>query len=110
MDGVIDLLAEQGYLSSSRGSTFDSGVHEAVCAFQQDHGLTQSGMLTDETLTMLIWGESSYEEGVTVWVPTDGGKKRHDKPTCSNMHDPRKMSSINAQQLGIEACKRCKPE
>ena len=68
-------------------------------------------MLDDETLTLLIWGQAStQDEKIEVWVPTDGGKKRHKKPTCSNMLDPRKMSSMNAEALGIEACKRCNPQ
>ena len=111
VSAVIDLLAEQGYLQSDKGSTFDHRVYDAVCEFQKDHAIMQSGIMDDDTLTMLIWGKQLPEQEVSeVWVPTDGGKKRHSKSTCSNMEDPRKMSSINAQKLGIEACKRCNPQ
>lgn len=111
VDRAIDLLSQQGYLSSSRISAFDDRVYNAVCEFQKDHALPQSGMLDDNTLTMLIWGKHMTEaDNAEVWVPTDGGRKRHSKPSCSNMQDPRKMSAVNAQELGIEACKRCKPQ
>jgi len=64
-----------------------------------------------DILTMLIWGKRMPEENCAeVWVPTDGGKKRHKAPTCSGMYDPRKMSARNAQALGLDACKRCSPE
>jgi len=111
VDGIIDLLAEQGYLSSNRIGAFDDRIYGAVCEFQKDHAMTQSGVLDDDTLTLLIWGKHMPEEnGVEVWVPTDGGKKRHKNPTCSGMYDPRKMSARNAQALGLNACKRCNPE
>ena len=111
VEGSIDLLAQQGYLVSERGSTFDINVYEAVCSFQVDHGLYQSGMLDHETLTILIWSSVREEEEIAlVWVPTDGGKKRHSKSNCSGMEDPRKMASWNAQKLGIEPCKRCNPQ
>lgn len=111
VERAVDLLAEQGYLSSSRIGTFDDRVYDAVCEFQKDHALSQSGMLDDDTLTMLIWGNRmSEEKNAEVWVPTDGGKKRHRTPTCSGMYDPRKMSALNAQALGLDACKRCNPE
>jgi len=111
VDGIIDLLAEQGYLSSNRIGAFDNRVYRAVCDFQKDHVMEQSGMLDDDTLTILIWGNRMTGENIAeVWVPTDGGKKRHKTPNCSGMYDPRKMSARNAQALGLDACKRCNPE
>lgn len=105
--GVINLLNQQGYLSS-RGQVFDREVYEAVCLFQLDHHIIQSGVFDDETLSILISGRvQSAESDEIRWVPTDGGKKYHLRPTCSGMYDPRKISLENAEALGIEGCKRC---
>jgi len=116
--GIAGLLEERGYLSSSRKNTYDQQMQKAVFSFQQDNGLTQTGLLDDSTLSLLIWGLASDEldqsasdsKGNAVWVPTDGGKKRHKSQSCSGMLDPRMMSVRNAEALGIEACKRCKPD
>ena len=111
---IVMLLYEKNYLNSSKGSDYDRKVYEAVLAFQREHGLEENGMMDDETLSLLIWGTASeamsHEEVTEVWIPTDGGKKRHRTQTCSNMYDPRKLSSRNAEALGMEACKRCKPQ
>lgn len=113
--GVIALLHEQGYLSSGKGSAYDADVETAVKAFQAACGLDETGTLDDDTLTFLVFGRSAAEldaregGGNEVWVPTNGGKKRHKTAACSGMEDPRKMSSRNAQALGIDACGRCKP-
>ena len=118
VNGIAGLLAERAYLSTSRKNTFDQQMQEAVLGFQRDHGLTQSGLLDDNTLSLLIWGLDSDEldqsmpnsNGNAVWVPTDGGKKRHKNQLCSRMLDPRMMSVRNAEALGIDACKRCNPD
>ena len=47
----------------------------------------------------------TYPEAV--FIPTDGGSKRHSVPECSGMYDPRKVSIRNAAALGFEPCKRC---
>ena len=109
VEKIIDLLAEQGYLSTSRVSTYDQPVYEAVCLFQRENNLKESGMVDHQTLTALIWGvqNDQSDESVLVWVPTDGGKKCHRNPLCSGMYDPRKISSAHAEALGIEPCKRC---
>ncbi len=113
---ITAFLAEQGYLSAVK-STFDAPVAEAVCTFQREAGLEMTGVLDDETLTRLILGRSvaqmdAQDEalGQCVYIPTDGGKKRHVKATCSGMEDPRKVSARNAQAMGMDACKRCKPQ
>lgn len=104
----------KGYLNSD-GETFDSEVEEAVMAFQKDCGLEQTGMLDDDTLSFLVFSESAAQldargtDGRAVWVPTNGGKKRHSKATCSGMDNPRLISVRNAEQLGVEPCKRCNP-
>lgn len=116
--GIIKRLADQGYLKSGKGSTYNERVVDAVCAFQKDNGVQATGMMDDDTLTLLIWGMDAEaldrakpkSNPGTVYVPTDGGKKRHKKPTCSGMYDPRKMSVRNAEALDIEVCKRCKPD
>ena len=115
---IRGFLAQQGYLESEKGGAFDRRVYEAVCRFQADHALEQTGILDDTTLTLLIHGQTPEEMdmqdgsgGQLVYVPTDGGEKRHAKPTCSRMEAPRKVSVRNAEAMGMEACGRkgCNP-
>ncbi|MBQ3108151.1 MAG: MBL fold metallo-hydrolase, partial [Clostridia bacterium] len=42
-----------------------------------------------------------------VWIPTNGGKKYHSNPNCSNMIDPAFVTLTEAEQEGFAACKRC---
>lgn len=117
VQGVIKLLKKQRYLSSSP-SSFTGAVTKAVKKLQAAHGLEESGMLDDDTLTCLVFGMTADELNEAqprsnpdeVWVPTNGGKKRHRRSTCSNMLSPRKMSVRNADALGLDPCKRCKPQ
>ncbi len=112
--GVIKLLKKQKYLNGSP-SLFTSDVTKAVRKVQATYGLDETGFLDDDTLTCLIWGMTADEldeakpssDPDEVWVPTNGGKKRHRLPTCSNMLSPRKMSARNAEALGLDACKKC---
>ena len=120
--GIINLLKDQGYLDSrAKTGQFTEEVESAVLSFQKENGLPATGTMDDDTLTLLIWGmlpqdldkvmpvtrgdPSTFPD--TVYVPTDGGKKRHGTPTCSNMYDPRKVSIRNAEAIGNDACKKC---
>lgn len=120
--GIVELLKEGGYLdNNTRAAQFTPAVEAAVIALQRANGLPPTGMMDDDTLTLLVWGmlpealdrampvraddPSTFPD--TVYVPTDGGDKRHFDPECSDMYDPRKVSIRNAQALGYEACKKC---
>ena len=111
---VISALKDGGYLESTIEATYTEEVAAAVIALQREMGLPETGMLDDETLTYLLWGMSSEALDAlrpdlsleVVYVPTDGGKKFHRKSTCSDMLDPRKMARRNAEELGIEACRK----
>ena len=118
VQGVITYLKERGYLSHahSRG-VFDEEVTLAVKAFQKDMDLIETGMLDNETLTLLIFyglPESMYlwneRAGKLVYIPTDGGIRRHKTPTCCGMLSPRKISVLNAEALLMEPCEHCNPE
>lgn len=114
VEGVVTLLKKQQYLSGSP-SRFTGDVTKAVRKLQSAYELNETGLLDDDTLTCLIWGMTADEldeakpssDPDEVWVPTNGGKKRHRRPTCSNMLSPRKMSARNAEALGIDPCKKC---
>lgn len=116
VQGVINLLKQQKYLSSSP-SVYTSDVARAVKQLQAEYGLEQTGMLDDDSLTCLIWGMTADELDIAqpssnpdqVWIPTNGGKKRHSRPTCSKMISPRKVSVRNADALGLDPCGKCKP-
>lgn len=43
----------------------------------------------------------------TVWIPTKGGKKYHNKPTCSNMSNPDEVTKAEAEAKGFTPCKKC---
>ena len=123
--GIVDLLIEQNYLDANvPKNQFSGNVRSAVEQFQNDHNLPATGMMDDDTLTLLIWGMLPEELDAvmpvkksepetypdTVYVPTDGGKKRHSNPECSDMYDPRKVSIRNAAKLKYDACKKCEAE
>ena len=112
---IIKLLIKEGWLTKKTSTAeFSSDVTEAVKQFQGKNHLEPTGTMDDDTLTLLIWGmlpeeldavrPSSRTE--TVFIPTDGGKKRHKSEKCSGMKDPRKVSIRNAEALGFDACKR----
>ncbi len=44
---------------------------------------------------------------VLVWIPTNGGKKYHSRPSCSNMIDPIQVTKSKAVSQGFTACGRC---
>ena len=123
--GIIDRLIDQGYLETGmEKNSYSRTVEAAAGRFQQDHGLPQTGMMDDDTLTLLIWGvlpealdarqpverdrPETYPD--MVYVPTDGGQKRHSNPDCCDMYDPRKVSIRNAARMGYDACEKCEVE
>lgn len=110
VEAIIKLLEEQGYLESTEKTVFSLDVYDAVKAFQSIHGLEVTGLMDDETLTMLIWGMDGIPvdaELAVVYVPTDGGIKYHNDSECCGMYDPRKMSLCNAKALLIGDCSKC---
>lgn len=116
VNAVIQLLKEQGWLTEKHAAgVFDGDVTRAVCAFQGTNALEITGMLDDETLTLLIWGFLPEElneilpesRAEFVWLPTHGGQKFHTSQTCSGMIEPRMASARNAIALGVSPCKKC---
>lgn len=116
---IIKLLQKQGYVSKKTPiGVYSSQIVAAVKKFQKDNYLKQTGMMDDDTLTILIWGMTPEQldrkmpacNPNTVYIPTDGGKKRHSNPNCSNMENPRKVSVRNAEAIGFDPCKRCEPD
>lgn len=116
MEYIQHALIAQGYLNAKQdASLFDEHTLQAVLRFQQAHGLPETGVMDDETLTLLLWGklpqeldeENPLSNGNPVWIPTDGGVRRHVKPTCSRMHDPRRVSVRNAAMMDMQPCGRC---
>lgn len=112
---IIKLLIKKKYLSKGTPTgMFSPVVTEAVKQFQEDNHLESTGTMDDDTLTLLIWGmlpeeldvAKPYSRTETVFIPTDGGKKRHKSDKCSGMEDPRKVSIRNAEELKFDACKR----
>ena len=115
-------LIAKGYLSAKDdGSCFDQRTVDAVRHFQEAHGLPTSGVMDDETLTLLLWGmlpealdvAQPLSNGKAVWIPTDGGIKHHANVYCAphlfTIHDPRLVSVRNALTLGYDPCKLCDP-
>lgn len=46
-------------------------------------------------------------QGNLVWVPTNGGKKYHIGPSCSQMEDPMQVTKEHAEANGYTPCKKC---
>ena len=118
VEAVQNELVAQGWLApKDDASSFDEKTRLAVIAFQAAHELPATGMMDDDTLTLLLWGMLPDELDVRrpesstlpMWIPTDGGIRHHDKRTCSNMHDPRLVSQRNALAMNMLPCGRCKP-
>ena len=88
-------------------------MENAVIAFQTDNRLEPTGQMDDETLTLLLWNmtpeqlDRTNPNYRTVYIPVNGGKKRHLNPECSGMDHPRKVSDRNAEALGFDGCKKC---
>ena len=115
---IQNTLIIRGYLTpNDDASAFDAKTLIAVKRFQQDNGLPATGMMDDETLTLLLWGmlpddltaAQPLSSTFVVWIPTDGGIRHHDKETCSGMFDPRLVSQRNALAMNMLHCGRCKP-
>lgn len=109
-------LIAQGYLNAnSDGEVFDERTRQAVLRFQAAHDLPQTGMMDDGTLTLLIWGmtpaeldrQSPASNGHAIWIPTDGGVRRHWRDYCCKMLDPRLVSVRNAAEMGMDPCGIC---
>ena len=115
---IIEILIDKGYLSRNTSTgMFSLEVETAVKRFQSNNKLKATGMMDDDTLTLLLWGvltkttdTNSVNTPKYVYIPTDGGKKRHLNPKCSKMEDPRKVSVQNAEKLGFMPCKKCNPK
>ena len=112
VSGIVEQLKLKGYLGKIRKTTeFSLDVLEAVKRFQQDNGLDTTGMMDHQTLSLLLQakltGQAAEEDDDFIcYVPTDGGKKFHPDPHCSNMANPRKMTRRNARALGFEQCRK----
>lgn len=113
---IQNSLVIQGYLdANSDGSTFDQRTLQAVIRFQEAHDLPATGMLDDKTLTLLLWGmlpeeldqRDPFSNGNAIWIPTDGGIRRHWKKSCSKMYDPRLVSVRNAEKMDMQPCGIC---
>lgn len=112
----IHICINRCYISSNaRIEIYDDAIVDAVKQFQANKNLPDTGMMDDETLTQLLWGISVNEldelypmlNPNSMWIPTDGGKRRHCDPLCCDMYDPRLISIRNADVIGMYPCKRC---
>ena len=116
LEYIQHALILQGYLHQSEdASLFDDNTLHAVLRFQEANQLPPTGTLTDATLTLLLWGllpeELDEAEPLSndraIWIPTDGGIRRHKKPDCCKMLDPRCVSVRNADLMNFQPCGIC---
>ena len=113
VERIIARLIKIGYLKKSVKKTeFTPEVKQAVLQFQIDNNLECTGWMDDETLNVLLSDvvpdekekySKSHWDGI-YYVPTDGGKRYHADPTCCDMYNPRMISGVNAECLGIVFC------
>lgn len=113
VERIIENLIKKGYLKvSDNMKEFTPDVKQAVIKLQADNGLDCTGWMDDETLDALLFDilpDESEKHSENYWnticfVPTDGGKRHHADPTCSDMLNPRMISRVNAESLGIRGC------
>ena len=86
---------------------FDDGIYNCLVAFQEENGLEASGCFDFETLCYIFDILPDTSDANIVWIPMNGGKKYHDKDTCSNMIEPRQVPKGCVQALELDACKKC---
>ena len=119
VEKIIAILQKRGYLDKvEKKNEYSIQVKNAVVELQTKHGLDPTGYMDDETLNALLVDElpdkeHRYSEDqwrAIRYVPTDGGQKYHGNPYCSDMNNPRMISRVNAERLGIGPCgkKSCK--
>lgn len=116
MEYIQHALIQQGFMrESDDASIFDERTLEAVLRFQEANGLSATGLLDDNTLTLLLWGmlpdaldqAQPLTNRKAIWIPTDGGIRRHVNPTCCKMLDPRRVSVRNADLMNMQPCGIC---
>lgn len=119
LDVLAQCLEEKAaYVRPEKLEAISADMTEAVRVFQRDHDLTETGLLDDETLTLLLWDklppemekEAAEEERTLCFVPVRGGERCHKTEQCSGMDHPRRMSLQNALRLGYELCENCYPQ
>lgn len=113
VEKIIARLKKIGYLKKTvKKKEFTPEVKQAVLQFQKDNNLECTGWMDDETLNALLRDvlpdESSkhsrhYWDGI-YYVPTDGGIRFHSDPYCCDMNNPRMISGVNAESLGLQHC------
>lgn len=69
--------------------------------------LVYSTTKSEETTHGVTVPESDQTGDNLVWVPTNGGTKYHNNPTCSKMKDPRHITIDEAEKNGYTPCGRC---
>ena len=103
---IIEKLIIKGYLKKGyKSPVFSEEIQEAVIKFQSDHDLRCTGVMDNETLTLLLQNRKKTKTQVFVFIPTDGGKRYHGNPYCSEMAFPRVVSLENALALGFTQCR-----
>lgn len=110
---ITKKLIDKGYLKKGyKSPIFSSEIEKAVKKFQKDNGLESTGMMDNETLTLLLHNRKESNLPIFVFIPTDGGQKYHGNPYCSEMSYPRIVTLENAIALGFTQCHsvfyRCK--
>ena len=105
---IQDLLGLTETDRVSGGPLFGRYTQDAVESFQAENGLEVTGVITPETLLLLLgWEAGSEEASFLVWIPMHGGTRFHNDPGCSSMDTPRLVPEACAEELGFTPCKRC---
>lgn len=108
-------LMELGYLSGKLDGIFGAQTEDALCAFQAEAGLEESGVADAETREALFDRDApqapreereSGGSGEMVWIPRTGKRYHRDKD-CSGMKNPSYVSIEEAVRRGFTPCKKC---
>lgn len=87
---------------------FDENMKTALLDFQELKGLDRTGLLDDETLTMLFATEHEMliPDVRCFYVPVNGGQELHISSVCSGMIDSRMVSARSGMYLCHEGVTR----
>ena len=109
-DEAVSLPDTQPEVDSTPTSEYDEVISQAPV--QPEYSDQAEATDTPTTENSTENSDEEYEEvpegsEMSVWVPTNGGKKYHRTAYCSGMKDPIQISESEAIAQDYTPCKRC---
>ena len=109
--GCQEMLIKLEFLVSVADGDFGPKTEQAVIDFQNDNGLSPSGIIDDETYDQLqtavieLTGEIEYVPSL-VWIPISGARY-HSYSTCGGLKNAKLIMATEAEENGYKPCNIC---